>query len=238
MCTTIDGKILTSRWPKLPNNFNGASLFESTANTFRIPAWLVGTTTMKEFSAPPNTKLPRSPRKISRTDHLAHLPSSNPQSKIRNPQSPKSFSIAVDTKGSLRFTRPDVDGDHTIILTTTSVPDSYLHHLQSAGVSYLLAGRSHVNLPLAMRKLHSSFHIKKLLLEGGGAFNASMLHARLVDEISQIILPIVDAGGPKIPSLFHHLGSTPKKAAAPLHLLSHKSLPHGAQWLRYRVLPT
>jgi hypothetical protein len=34
MCTTIDGRILVDRRPPLPGRKNGASLFESTADTF------------------------------------------------------------------------------------------------------------------------------------------------------------------------------------------------------------
>src|ERR1700682_5614258 len=49
MCTTIDGRILGDRWPKLPGGKDNAELFESTADTFGIGAWLVGTNTMREF---------------------------------------------------------------------------------------------------------------------------------------------------------------------------------------------
>ena len=50
MCTTIDGKILGDRWGKLPGCKDSATLFETTAASFGIGAWLVGTTTMKEFA--------------------------------------------------------------------------------------------------------------------------------------------------------------------------------------------
>ena len=50
MCTTIDGKILGDRWGKLPGRKDSATLFETTAASFGIGAWLVGTTTTKEFA--------------------------------------------------------------------------------------------------------------------------------------------------------------------------------------------
>lgn len=225
MCATIDGKILTQRWPKLAGNFDPSTLFESTADSLNIPAWLVGTTTMSEFAGRP-VPLKRSARPIPRKDHLA------------NPAA-KRFAIGTDAKGALRFQKPDVTGDHTVILTTTSVPDAYLAHLQSAGVSYLLCGRTHVDLPTALHKLHSLLGIKKLLLEGGGTFNGSMLRAGLVDELSLVLLPVADAGGPAVTSLFDLSPSapTPKRAASPLRLASFKRLPHDVLWLRYRVLP-
>jgi hypothetical protein len=58
MCTTIDGKILGGRLGKLPGGKDSATLFESTAASFGIGVWLVGTTTMKEFAGR-NVKLPR-----------------------------------------------------------------------------------------------------------------------------------------------------------------------------------
>jgi len=50
MCTSIDGKILTKRWGKMPGRAGAASVFETTAASFGVGAWLVGTTTMREFS--------------------------------------------------------------------------------------------------------------------------------------------------------------------------------------------
>jgi 5-amino-6-(5-phosphoribosylamino)uracil reductase len=66
MCTTIDGRILAERWPRLPGGKNGANLFESTADTFGIGAWLVGTTTMREFAGR-NVGLKAARRRVERT---------------------------------------------------------------------------------------------------------------------------------------------------------------------------
>ena len=41
MCTTIDGKILGDRWGKLPGCKDSATLFETTAASFGIGAWLL-----------------------------------------------------------------------------------------------------------------------------------------------------------------------------------------------------
>jgi len=40
MCTTIAGRILGGRWPPLPGGKNSSELFESTADSFGIGAWL------------------------------------------------------------------------------------------------------------------------------------------------------------------------------------------------------
>ena len=63
----------------------------------------------------------------------------------------------------------------------------------------------------------------------------AVLGAGLVDEISQVVVPVVD-GGRGIPSLFDIPGDPPRKAAAALRLRSHRRLPGGASWFRYRVV--
>ena len=70
MCTTIDGRILGDRWPKLPGGKDSAELFESTADSFGIGAWLVGTTTMREFAGR-SMKLKPARRRVERTDYVA-----------------------------------------------------------------------------------------------------------------------------------------------------------------------
>jgi 2,5-diamino-6-(ribosylamino)-4(3H)-pyrimidinone 5'-phosphate reductase len=221
MCTTIDGKILGGRWGKLLGGKDSATLFETTAASFGIGAWLVGTTTMDEFDGP-KLKLPRSPKPVARRDHIAD-------------KKAKRFAIGADAKGVLRFREGEVDGDHVVLLVTDRVSDDYLAHLQAAGVSYLFCGKQEVNLRVALQKLGSTFHLRKLMLQGGGKFNGAMLRAGLVDEISHVVVPVVD-GGVGISSFFDIPGEPPPKAAATLRLLSRKDLPGSVTWLRYRVV--
>ena len=221
MCTTIDGKILGDRWGKLPGRKDSATLFESTAASFGIGAWLVGTTTMKEFAGR-NVKLPRAMKPFVHRDHIAD-------------KNAKRLAIGVDAKGVLRFQENEVDGDHVVLLVTERVGDDYLAHLQSAGVSYLFCGKKEVDLRVALRKLGTHYHLRKLMLQGGGKFNGAMLRAGLIDEISHVIVPVAD-GGVGISSFFDIPGDPPPKAAATLRLLSHKQLPGSVTWSRYRVV--
>ena len=170
MCTTIDGKILGGRWGRIPGPKDAVTLFESTAASFGIGAWIVGTTTMKEFAGR-NVKLPRAttPSAKLRRDHVA------------KPRA-RTLAIGVDAKGVLRWQENEVEGDHVVLLVSERVSDAYLEHLQRAGVSYLMCGKREVDLRVALRKLASAFKLRKLMLQGGGKFNGSMLHAGLVDE--------------------------------------------------------
>lgn len=221
MCTSIDGKILGARWGKLFGGRDSAELFETTAASFGIGAWLVGTTTMKEFAGRA-MKLPRAGKSFRRGDHVA------------NPKA-KRLAIGADAKGVLRFQENEVDGDHVVLLVTEQVSNDYLAHLQAAGVSYLFCGKMQVDLKLALRKLGDAFRLRKLMLQGGGKFNGSMLKAGLVDEISHIIVPVAD-GGCGISSMFDIPGPPPRQAAATLRILSRKSLPGSVTWVRYRVI--
>src|ERR1700736_1668323 len=220
MCTTIDGRILSSRWAGVPAEISSGKLFETTAASFGIGAWLVGTTTMKEF-ADGNFKLQAAKKTIARVDHVA------------DPKA-KGFAIGADAKGVLRYKRNDVDGDHVVLLVSELVSNDYLAHLRSAGVSYLFCGRDHVDVRIALHKIAKVLGIRKLLLEGGGTFNGAVLKAGLIDEISQVIVPVID-GGKGVAGICDIPGETPRKAAATLRVTQHKKLPGGVNWFRYRV---
>jgi riboflavin biosynthesis pyrimidine reductase len=220
MCTSVDGKILGSRWGKLPGYKDGGDLFESTAASLGIGAWLVGTTTMDEFDGP-KTKLPRVRQPIARRDHIV------------NPKA-RRLAIGADAKGVLRFQQNEVGGDHVVLLVTQRVSDEYLAHLQAAGVSYLFCGKKEIDLKVALEKLGTIFKLRKLTLQGGGKFNGAMLKAGLVDEISHLTVPVAD-GGVGVSSIFDIPGPAPAKAAATLRLISLRQLPGGVIWARYRV---
>jgi 2,5-diamino-6-(ribosylamino)-4(3H)-pyrimidinone 5'-phosphate reductase len=219
MCSSVDGKIMGLRWGKLPGYPHESDLFETTAASFGIGAWLVGTTTMDEFDGR-KMALPRAPKSFKRGDHIAR------------PKA-KSFGIGTDAKGVLRFQQNEVGGDHVVLLVTERVSNDYLAHLQAAGVSYLFCGKQKIDLAVALRKLGSAFGLRKLMLQGGGTFNGAMLQAGLVDEVSHITVPVADGGGDVV-TMFH--GGPSAKSAATLRLFSHKILRGGAVWCRYKVI--
>ena len=221
MVTSIDGRILGERWGKLHRGVTGGQLFETTAKRFGIRAWLIGTTTLREFASK-DFALKPAVAEIERTDYVADTRT-------------KRFGIGVDAKGVLRFKKGEIGGDPVVVLVTEVVSNDYLAHLRAAGVSYLFCGSERVDLRLALRKIGATLGVKKLLLEGGGTFNGAMLQLGLVDEVSQVIVPVVD-GGRGVPSLFELPGTLSKKAAATLQPIKHERLPGGVYWHRYRVV--
>jgi len=220
MCTTIDGKILVDRWSRLPRGKSGGALFEKTAASFGVNSWLVGTHTMKEFAAK-SRRLKRASQTMAPGDYLA------------DPRATR-FAIGTDSKGALRFSKNEIGGDHVVLLVTRQVSNDYLAHLRSAKVSYLFCGRKHLNLSVALTKIRARFRIRRLMLEGGGILNGAMLKAGLVDEISLVIVPVVD-GGRDVTSVFEIPGAKTHTAAAQLKVTKHHVLRGGVHWLRYRV---
>jgi riboflavin biosynthesis pyrimidine reductase len=223
MCTTIDGKILVDRWGRLPGGKTGGALFETTAASFGIGSWLVGTHTMREFSAKLPGRLASVSRRIPHEDHLA------------DPEA-RRFAIGADAKGILRFKKNEVEGDHVVLLITDRVSRDYLAHLQAARVSYLFCGKQNLDLRVALTKMGAQLKIRKLMLQGGGAFNGAVLKAGLVDEISQVIVPVVD-GGSGVTSIFE-IPDPSRHAAAKLRPIRQRTLPGGIHWFRYRVAAT
>lgn len=224
MIATIDGKILTARWKGLDGNKSTGALYNSMAADFGVGSWLVGTSTMRElFAARVAIRAPR--EKVPAGDFIANADA-------------ETHAIGTDTRGELRFDSDEYDGDHVIVLTTRLASEAYKAHLRKVGVSYLICGRERVDMKVALEKLASGFGIKEILLEGGGVFNGAMLRDGLIDEISQIVVPIADGGGPEVTGLYdtpHESVAKGKKAMADLDLVQCKALTGGAVWLHYKV---
>jgi riboflavin biosynthesis pyrimidine reductase len=221
MTASIDGKILTGRWNHLPVAKTVAGLYEEAAAEYGVAAWLVGTKTMREFF--PSSKALKKPKHpIVKGDYVA------------NPDA-ATLAIATDTHGSLRFNKNEVGGDHLVIIITGEAGDAYRAHLRELGISYVVCGRTKIDFATALEKLRKAFKLERILLEGGGLINGAMLHEGLIDEISQLIVPIVDGGGAKISGLYDVSSKPAKKAAFALKLIEQRTLKNGTQWLRYRV---
>ncbi|HET7003333.1 MAG TPA: dihydrofolate reductase family protein, partial [Puia sp.] len=162
-----------------------------------------------------------------------------PQAIVRKPfignAKAKSFAIAVDAGGKLGWKQNEISGDHIIEILTEKVSDTYLYYLQQRKISYIFAGKSDIHFGSALKQLAKLFPIKTITLEGGGSLNGSMLKARLIDEISLLILPIADATA-ETPTVFEWVNHKKKeKSSSHLQLTEIKKLKHQVLWLKYRV---
>jgi 2,5-diamino-6-(ribosylamino)-4(3H)-pyrimidinone 5'-phosphate reductase len=91
-------------------------------------------------------------------------------------------------------------GAPTAIAVCEAAPKERVAAIREKGVSVIIAGKTHVELPRLMKILKEDFGVDKLMIEGGPTLNWHMLHDRLVDEIRLIHLPFI-VGGADTPSL-------------------------------------
>ena len=215
MVPSVDGRIVTARWHLPPSLY---AEYEDTAHTFDADAWMIGRISMEPYAG--KTKVPRRKVRtaIPRTDFIAR-------------RDAESHAIALDPSGKLTWKSNAIDGEHVITVLTETVSDDYLAFLRSKGVSYLFAGRTDVNLKIALEKLAAHFGIKTLLLEGGGKINGSFLAADLIDEVSVLVAPVAD-GSIGTPTVFD--ASERHAPARKLKLVSVENRRGDIVWLRYK----
>ena len=219
MATSLDGRILSSRWR--PKGAAPGGLFERLHEELGGDAWLIGRATGQEFARgkayPPHTHetFPREPW-FARRDA-------------------KAYGVVLDAHGKIGWGRSDIGGDPIVVVLTERVSDAHLAGLRGEGVSYIFAGKSDLDLALALEILNRELGVKRLLLEGGGGANGAFLRAGLVDELNLVICPAVD-GARGAPSVFDSSEAETDRRApvTAMTLESSKALDGGAMLLRYR----
>lgn len=219
MMASIDGRIVTDGWPISPE---GRREYEQVHAAYAPDGWLCGRVTMeRDFAAGVRTEA-----------EVAREHAGPPRDDFVAPGEHRSFAFALDARGRLVWDSGDLGGDHLVAILAERVSDDYLAGLRARGVSYLLAGRDDVDLPLALERIASRFGVRTLMLEGGGGINGSLLRAGLVDEISLLVVPVAD-GRVGTPSVFDVVGdgATPRRLA----LEGVERRADDVLWLRYRV---
>lgn len=107
----------------------------------------------------------------------------------------------------------------TIVAVTSRAPKNRIEILERKGVKVLVCGKGPlVSVEILLWTLRK-LGIQKILVEGGGALNWSMLSSGLVDEISVAITPRI-LGGEKAVSLVEGKGSSFVKNGVKLKLLN------------------
>jgi 2,5-diamino-6-(ribosylamino)-4(3H)-pyrimidinone 5'-phosphate reductase len=94
----------------------------------------------------------------------------------------------------------------TIVAVTSRAPKNRIEILERRGVKVFVCGKGRLVSVKILLKTLRKLGIRKILLEGGGALNWSMLSGGLVDEVSVAITPRV-LGGEKAVSLVEGKGS-------------------------------
>lgn len=224
MLVSLDGRIHPSRWTQSPDGARGdwSALYEELHAALEGDAWLVGRVTMAEMSKA-SAHPPMAVSPVVRPHHFARRGSDG-------------YAIALDRGAKLHFERPDIGGDHVVVLLGHDVPDNHLAELAADGVSYIVAQDEEMEIGPLLAVLGRELGIKRLLLEGGGHVNGSLLAAGLVDEVSLLVAPTID-GGEGVTGAFD-AGAVGLSGKAQLRFLSAEPKAHGAIHLRYAVTGT
>ena len=150
-----------------------------------------------------------------------------------------SYIVCVDTKGTLKWsgntvTHRGASPAHVIEVLTEDIDDGYLEYLRDLRISYIFAGETELDLPLALKKLKTIFGIERVLLTGGGQMNWTFLQAGCIDEINIVMLPMID-GNTASAGLFDRPDSKGQTAFAPssFKLADVQKLPGDGLHLKY-----
>lgn len=214
---SVDGRIQANKWGLK----NAAKFFEKPASKIKADAWIVGRTTMQEFSSKKPYRKRKGVFKVPKTDFVGE-------------HKTKTYAVAIDPSGKCHYDKNMVSTEHVIQVLTEKVSGEYLDQLRSKEVSYIFAGKTEIDLASAMEKLRKLFGIKLARIDGGGSVNGSFLKAGLIDELSLVLMPIAD-GAMDVPTVFDAERGHTKRMATHLKLKSIKRLDKGALWIRYAV---
>ncbi|MBB3660341.1 riboflavin biosynthesis pyrimidine reductase [Rhizobium sp. BK650] len=219
MMSSLDGGLHPSQWTASPDGGRKewTALYQTTHEALRGDAWIVGRVTMAEM-AKGKPHPPQSTGSVERPQHFADRKANN-------------YAIALDTSGKLHFTRPDVDGDHIVVILGSEVPDAHLAELAADGISYIVSSSAEIDLRAALDVLKQELGIRKLLLEGGAAINGAFFAAGLIDEFHLLVAPALDGSGGQPVVTFD--GGLAGKTQ--LSLLSAEAIGNGVIALRYKV---
>jgi riboflavin biosynthesis pyrimidine reductase len=200
---------------------SGTDLFECVHDELAGDAWLVGHVTGQEFAK--GKPYPASKATFPREPWFAR-------------RDGKAYGIVLDAHGKIGWGRSDIGGDPIVVVLSERVSDAHLVGLGGEGVSYIFAGKSELDLALALDILNRELDVKRRLLEGGGGANGAFLRAGLVDELNLILCPAVDSAK-GAPSVFDSTDAEADRQApvTAMTLKSSRALEGGAMLLRYRI---
>ena len=217
MMASLDGRIDCDMLEQLGENES----YDETLKHYNCQAFLEGRVSRAKHAALPGTFEDKGGARAGFAVHRA-----------AGIEQEKSWSIAVDTKGTLLWKDAQVDDKPLVCIVSEAAPAAYLDYLKDKGISYIAVGEKHIDLVRAMNALNEHFGVERVAVVGGGHINAAFLAAGLLDEISVLYGPIVD-GRANMAAVFDGLpADTPPRK---LTLRTVKQFDDGCVWMTYRL---
>lgn len=218
MMSSLDGHALTDGWDRTFKK-NAGDLYEKLAEQFAFDAWICGRVTMQEIAHGDDYPKGLAKAPVPRVAHFAD-------------RNAKTYAVAIDRDGKVAWKTNQALGAHVVAVVAESVADDYLAYLQSIGASYIFGGKTEIDLARVIAILADELGAKRLVVEGGPHVSGSFVAAGLVDEVSVLILPLIDGRGAH-PASFE-VADDAWKQPAYLTLASAEVQDGGGVWLRYK----
>ncbi|WP_367341486.1 dihydrofolate reductase family protein [Limosilactobacillus sp.] len=153
-------------------------------------------------------------------------------------QGKERYYISIDRHGNVGWpTNTAKYGKQTasiIEIITEQVTPAYRDFLRRRNIPYLICGKENIDFKLMLDKLSKNYHLKNLMLGGGGILNWTFLDQGLIDEINLVIAPGTD-GNPDTARLFNsQFSNNPHQID--FKLLDVKVMSGDTLWVRYKPI--
>lgn len=120
--------------------------------------------------------------------------------------------VIADSKGILQglmhINRRSEYTKNVIVLISSSTPKAYVDYLRERNYDFIIAGKKHVDLKLALEELNKLYDAKTVLTDSGGVLASVLLEQNLVDEVQLLVAP--EIVGKKSMNLFRSLNKAVK----------------------------
>ena len=215
MMTSVDGRIDCAMTAKL----QGVNEYYSALAALDVPTTFSGRVTAQLELALPGTFVPT---------HYEPIGASTFSKKTQA----EGYSVVADSKGTLLWENDIVDGSPLIVVVSEQASKEYLEYLDCKHISWIVAGAQRIDLAQAAEMLKQHFGVQRMAVVGGGNINAGFLDAGLLDEVSILLAPGIDARG-GMAAAFDGLAMD--KEPVHLKLKNVTAYDDGAIWIRYSV---
>ena len=217
MMSSIDGHALTDGWAR-PFKKDAGNLYEKLAQQFEFDAWICGRVTMQEIAHGDDYPRGLAKAPVPRIHYFAK-------------RDADCYAVSIDPHGKVAWRHNEALNSHVVSVVTEAVSDDYLAYLKSIDVSYIFGGKTEIDLGQVIATLVEELGTKRLIVEGGPTVSGLFVNAGLVDEVSVLILPLIDGRG-EHPASFEISKDAWTKPTY-LTLSSADIQEGGGVWLRY-----
>lgn len=123
---------------------------------------------------------------------------------------------------------PRLKDKGVITIVSEQADDSYLRGLETLGISYVVSNE----MDKTLNVLYETFGIEKMLVQGGGIINASLIEQGVIDEISLVIIPVVALDQAQT-CFIKTKGYSPKESLETFSQVHAQTFDKGIVWLHY-----